>query len=96
VFGCRGFGGCGFHDAVEVPGEGVLEAAADVGVGLALKGAPGFVGQGFGVVPDARNRDRVQGRFSARSPRLRRCLARWPLLASNGATPASEANALRF
>jgi hypothetical protein len=38
VPGCRGCGGCGFHDAVEVPGEGALEAAADVAVGLALKG----------------------------------------------------------
>ena len=25
VFGCRGFGGCGLHDAVEVTGEGALE-----------------------------------------------------------------------
>jgi hypothetical protein len=91
VPGCRGFGGCGFHDAVEVPGEGALEAAADVAVGLALKGAPGFVGPGF-----AWHRRRVtlcRARLSARSPpRSRRCLVRWPLLASRGATPASEAN----
>jgi hypothetical protein len=26
-----------------------------------LNGAPGFVGPGFGVVPDARDRDGVQG-----------------------------------
>ena len=69
----------------------MLEAASDVGVGLALKGAPGFVGPGFGVAPDMCDRDLCRARFSARSPTgLRRCLVRRPLLASGGATPVSE------
>jgi hypothetical protein len=53
-------GGRGFHDAVEVPGEGALEAAADVAMGLALQGATGFVGPGLGVASDAGDRDGVQ------------------------------------
>src|SRR2546430_6125904 len=42
-----GLAGCGFHDAVEAPGDGALEAAPDVAVWFALGGAPGFVGAGF-------------------------------------------------
>jgi hypothetical protein len=46
---------------VEATVEGALEAAADVAVGLALKGAPGVVGRGFGEAPEARDRDGVHG-----------------------------------
>lgn len=53
-------GGSGFHDAVEVPGQGALEAAAYVAVGLGLQGAMGFVGPGLGVASDAGDRDGVQ------------------------------------
>jgi hypothetical protein len=91
--GGRGFGG-GLHDAVEVAGEGALEAAADVAVGLALEGAPGFVCPGFGVAPDAGDRDGVQGPVQCPvSAAVQAVSVRWPLLASSGATPASEANA---
>ena len=55
-------GGCrGFHDAIKVPGKRAFEAPADVPMGLALKGSAGFVGPGFCVASDARDRDRVQG-----------------------------------
>lgn len=60
VFGLRGSGGRGLHDAVEVPGHGPFETPADVAVSLAFKGAPGFVGPGFSIASDAGDRDGVQ------------------------------------
>ena len=56
-----GWAGGGLDAAVEPSGEGALEAAADVAMGLALGGAFGFVGAGFVVAAQSGDRDRVQG-----------------------------------
>ena len=51
----------GLDSSVEPAGEGSLETASDVAMGLALRGAFGVVGAGLGVAAHAGDRDGVKG-----------------------------------
>lgn len=47
-----------------MPGKGAFKSVAGIALGLALNGAPGFIGPGFWVASDAGDRNRVQGLVS--------------------------------
>ena len=73
---------------------GSFEAASNIAVCLTFQGSAGFVGAALRMTPQPGDRDgmqcRIQSTVSTSAPSLSTSL---PILASSGATPASEANA---
>src|SRR5829696_34435 len=91
---CRlGTGAARDQHAVELPGDVALEAADDLSLALAFRGAPSDVFLRARISAHPSQADHVQrtGLASRLPPRLRRCLTTLPEEASMGETPHSLA-----